>query len=334
MALTNAQYDSLMRTYQTRQRERELLIEERKNRLFSEVPEIEDIDHEIASVSIAAAKALLSDAPDTPAPSLSALREKKRRLMKSHGFPENYLDPPFTCPDCRDTGYIGNSRCHCFIQASIDLLYRQANLTNILRSENFHSFSLSFYDTLLRDEDVGMNARENAEKILHYCKGFCDSFGKNSESLLLYGNTGAGKTFLTHCIARELLEHNHSVVYFTAFEFFEALAAKAFHRGEASRDTGYTTEAGLSAADAIYSAELLIIDDLGTELPNTFTDSQLFECINERLLLNKPLLISTNLSTAQISDRYSRRTYSRIIGSFRIFKLFSRDIRLQKKLGM
>ena len=140
-------------------------------------------------------------------------------------------------------------------------------------------------------------------------------------NLYLYGDTGIGKTFLSNCVAKELLDRGHSVIYFTAFQLFDILSKGVFEKDEDA----------LAAHQNIFTCDLLIIDDLGTELSNSFTTSQLFLCLNERILRKKSTIISTNLGMNQIADIYSERVLSRISSNYTLLKLFGADIRILKR---
>lgn len=167
-----------------------------------------------------------------------------------------------------------------------------------------------------------MTARETAKDAVRKAWQFIDTFDKRFQNLFLYGNTGVGKTFLSNCIARELIDRANCVIYFTAFDLFDILAKNTFQRG---RDMTGTQE-------DILACDLLIIDDLGTELTNTFVASALFQCINERIMRKKSTIISTNLSLDQFSDTYSERIFSRITSHYTMIKLIGNDIRIQKRL--
>ena len=153
-------------------------------------------------------------------------------------------------------------------------------------------------------------------------KDFVNSFGESSRNLFLYGDTGVGKTFLSNCIAKELINRSFSVLYLSAFELFDPLAKSKFDKDEDAAEMN----------EHIFDCDLLIIDDLGTELPNSFTVSQLFLCINERLVRRKSTIISTNLSLESLVETYSERTFSRITSNYTILKLTGDDIRIKKKL--
>ncbi len=326
MPLTNTQYDQIMRGYQDRQLKRQRLIDTRREEIATTIPQISKLDADIASLSVKRARQLL----DGDASALKDLHEQiqalslqKQQLLQDHGYPADYFQPPFTCPDCQDTGYIGHERCHCLKQAAIDLVYTQSNLQGILEQENFASFSLDYYDNHIYDENTRISSFEAAQNALLQCRRFVDTFDSDFENLLLFGDTGVGKTFLSNCVAKELLDTGHSVIYFSAHHLFDLLAQKTFARDPQAAES-YRN---------IFDCDLLIIDDLGTELTNHFTTSQFFVCLNERIRKEKSTLISTNLQLFDIATIYSERIFSRISNSFTILHLFGKDIRISKKLA-
>ena len=331
MPLTNTQYDEIMRTYEKRQLDRQQLIDERKKELARLDPEFTKIDSRIARSSVTTAKQLLSG--DTSAQEhlhkkIQHLRQQWTDLLNEYGYPENYLQPAYACPDCQDTGYINNQRCHCLKQASIDLVYTQSNLRNILQTENFSNFSFDYYSDSkdMIDPATQYTPLEAAQNAVAQCRNFIRSFEKpdDFQNLLIFGDTGIGKTFLSNCVAKELLDTGHSVIYFSAHQLFELLTDQQF---------GRTSQ--FSAADYrnIFDCDLLIIDDLGTEAINTMTTSQFFVCLNERILNHKSTLISTNLELTELATYYSERIFSRIFNNFTVLHLFGNDIRIQKKLN-
>ena len=241
--------------------------------------------------------------------------------MQEHGLTSDYLKPVYHCPDCKDTGYVNGRRCHCFEQAAINLVYTQSNLKEILERENFSTFSFDYYSADDINPATGHSSLETARDAVAKCHDFIDHFDSTFSNLYLYGDTGIGKTFLSNCIAKELLDRGHSVIYFTAFQLFDILSKGVFKRDE---------EALLSHRN-IFDCDLLIIDDLGTELSNSFTTSQLFLCINERILRQKSTIISTNLGMNQLADIYSERVLSRISSNYTLLKLFGADIRILKR---
>ena len=327
MALRNDQYDLIMREYGRRQNENRRILEEHRRIAGSKVPAIARIDEEISSLSAdSARKALLSgDRPDTASllSRTSKLEERQRALLRASGFPEDYLEMTFTCPDCRDTGYTADgNQCRCFQSLLIDLLYQDKALAGILSKENFNTFSFDWYSDRIKDEATGRTPRENAEIAFQAAKDFVVHFDDSFRNLFFYGDTGVGKTFLCHCIADALLSSGRSVMMFSAPLLFEQLADRTFEKEVPGVDP-----------DLLYDCDLVIIDDLGTELTNSFVSSQLFLCISERLARQKSTLISTNLSLKDFSETYSERTFSRIASTYRLLRLTGSDIRIQKKMN-
>ena len=325
MALTNSQYDCLMRQYEQRQLDNENRLRQRFEEVYASLPALRELDHRISELSLIQARKLL----DGDEHALTALKEqlhqlfrKKNTLLISAGYPQDYLELHYTCPDCRDTGYIGNQKCHCFKKAIIDFLYTQSNLQEILQKENFDTCSLEYYSPNHIDPLTGRSSLDAMKTALSTCRDFVDHFSSEFHNILLYGDTGVGKTFLSHCIAKELIEQSFSVIYFTASQLFDIFAKNRFDKdADAQMDEEH-----------IYNCDLLIIDDLGTEFSNSFTISQLFICLNERILRRKSTMISTNLSLDDLKNLYSERVFSRITSAYIVLRLTGDDIRIQKKL--
>ncbi|MDO4338383.1 MAG: ATP-binding protein [Eubacteriales bacterium] len=323
MPLQNFQYDTIMREYHRRQTENRRNLEERRAEAYARLPRLREIDQEVASLSARKARSLLNGAASGTADlkaAIALLGEERTALLLSNGYPADYLELSYTCPKCQDTGYIGSRKCICFKKAELELLYTQSNLKEIIKKENFDHFSFDYYSDTIKNEATGLSALETARRAYHTAKSFVEEFDRRFQNLFLYGNTGVGKTFLSHCIAKELLDTAHCVLYFSAFDLFDMLAQSAFSR---NADTAY-------GEDLIFDCDLLIIDDLGTELTNSFVSSQLFLCINERIMRHKSTVISTNLELESFSETYSERTFSRIASNYQMVKLIGKDIRIQK----
>lgn len=325
MPLTNSQYNALMRVYEEKRAKSHDLANLHYERACQKIPELASIDASISSASLDQAKKLLAG-DDTALASLKedirSLSDRRRRLLSDAGFPEDYLEQHFECPDCQDTGYVGTKKCHCFLKAIIDLFYTQSNLKGLLEQENFEHFNFDYYSSNYRDRLSGQNSRELATRAYQECMNFIHNFDTEHGNLLLFGNTGIGKTFLSHCIAKEVMDSLHSVLYLTASEFFDALLEKALTRNDES----------CLLYEQIHQCDLLIIDDLGTERNTDFVVSQLFVCLNDRILNRKSTIISTNLTLEEIKTNYTERTFSRISNHYKILRLAGDDIRIQKKL--
>lgn len=324
MPLSNSQYDEILREYDARQLRNQHLLEARTKTAYEQIPRIKEIDDAIASCSVSQARRLLDgdeEALRSLRGQIAAYRQEKASLLHEHGFPANYFEPIYTCPDCKDTGYIGFKRCHCFSQAAINLVYTQSNLKEILQKENFDTFSFDYYSAEDVNPTTGLSSLETAKDAVLKCHDFINHFGDTFSNLYFYGDTGIGKTFLSNCVAKELMDQGYSVIYFTAFQLFDILSKGVFKKDADA----------LAAHQNIFDCDLLIIDDLGTELTNSFTTSQLFLCLNERILRKKSTIISTNLGMNQLADIYSERVLSRISSNYTLIKLFGADIRILKR---
>lgn len=325
MPLQNSQYDTIMREYDRKQQLHRHEMEERQKEAYEQVPRLLEINQLIATLSVRAVRYRLSEMPTESAncqKEILKLTEERKKLLIAHGYSEDYLMMQYDCPDCKDTGFIDGEKCHCFKKAAVDLLYTHSNLHEILQKENFMHFSFDYYSDTIMNEVTGLTARETAQKAVQEARRFVDTFDQEFHNLFLYGNTGVGKTFLSNCIAKELIDQAHCVIYFTAFDLFEVLAKRTFQRDQYSEDI----------QDDILSCDLLIIDDLGTEMTNSFVTSALFQCLNERIMRKRSTIISTNLSLDQFTEKYSERIFSRITSNYTMIKLIGQDIRIQKRL--
>lgn len=326
MALKNYQYNKILREYDMKQLKNKHDLDIRTEEVYRAIPELKEIDDAVVTCAVQSAKLLLMG-DDKPLPVLKKMTEeasaKRTALLKKHGFAPDYLSPAYHCPDCKDTGYIGTEKCHCFKQAIVDIVYSQSNIKTAIIRENFDTFSYDFYSEDYVDPSTGLSPRDNIKKVVEASWNFIGQFDAEYNNLLLYGNTGVGKTFLANCIAKELLDRAHTVIYLTAFQLFDILEKNKFGKGEDNFESQNQFE-------YILDCDLLIIDDLGTELNNSFVNVQLYLCINERFLRRKPTIISTNLSLDNINTIYSERVFSRIASNYSLLKIVGEDIRLKK----
>lgn len=320
MSLSNSQYQSIIHRYEVTQIRNHRLLEDRTEEVFSKVDGYRELSDSIASVSVSYGKKLLdgddhalSELKET----LQKLKDMKKQLLISAGYPADYLEPIYSCPDCKDTGYLEDrTKCHCFKQSIIDLLYEQSGLRETLQVENFAHLSYDFYE----GQDL-----QRFQNNVSECKQFIQSFDSDYHNLFFYGTVGTSKSFLSSCIAKELIESEHSVLYTSAVHLFELLSKNMFDYKNNDDLTGYHRE--------LFDCDLLIIDDLGTEFTTNVTASAFFSVLNGRHLAQKSTIISTNLSLEDVLNRYSDRTLSRIMQHYTICKFTGPDIRIiQKKL--
>lgn len=326
MELKNSQYEEIMRGYDQKQFKSHDILNRRYEEVYKKIPGFQTLETSISTLSVQYGKRFLNgddQALDSLRQELSLLKKQKGNLLTSFGFPADYLEPVWECPDCQDTGYIDGQRCHCFKEAVIRLLYEQSNLKEVLEKENFETFSLDYYSDNFIDPKSKRSSLAIMKDALSCCQDFARQFAVQRKNLFLYGDVGIGKTFLSHCIAKKLIDDGFSVLYFSAPSFFSTLAENAFDRDNTDAHNMY---------EYIFNCDLLIIDDLGTELTNSFVVSQFFTCINERLLHKMSTIISTNLSLDALADLYTERSFSRITSSYIMLKLIGDDIRIKKKL--
>lgn len=329
MQLLNEQFDFLYSGYNETQLKNNRILLERKQQIHSLIPEYAELERIIGDLSMNMAQAAL-DGQTSDIEKLNrdirVITKKKETLLVQHGFAADYLNPIYECSDCQDTGYIGDEKCHCFQKKIAEYLYRQSNLQEVLETENFSCFSEEYYPDDYIEESTGLTPRDNIRNIHDTAMYFSKNFHQTQDNLLLYGNTGVGKTFLTHCIAKEVLDRSHTVVYLTSLDLFDILEKNKFDRGSDPKENSI-------AVSYLLSCDLLILDDLGTELSNSFTSSQLYQVIDTRLVRQKSTIISTNLSFDDLRERYSERIFSRITSSYSLLKVTGDDIRLKKAIA-
>ena len=330
MALTSIQYRDIMNEYDRVRQENYHKEESRREEIYETIPEIRKIDEQIASSSMSAAKRMLFHPEEDHRAQIHTLvrnlTQKKRELLIRHHYPVDYLDPIYSCPFCKDTGYVKEKKCFCFEQKIMTLLFEQSNLTQAIKEQNFDTFRLDYYSDQA-SEDQPISPQENMENVMDTAFRFIKNFDMEAKSddsfrrnLLIYGEPGVGKSFLSTCIASELIKKGKSVIYLTAYQLFEQLADHTFHREDADSDI----------SDILQHTDLLIIDDLGTEMNNAFINSQLFSVINERILSKKSTIINTNFNLKQLSLTYTERISSRLIQFYTFLHIYGEDIRIKK----
>lgn len=293
----------------------------RQDQVYQKIPLVQEIDTEINKKGFSAVYQSLAgkDAQDLQR-ELDHLKDMKRDLLVQNGYPEDYLDPHYDCRECKDTGYLENGkRCDCLKQFLAQDLYEMSNMDRMLKRENFQSFNWSVFSKTIQP-DQGVSPYENMKLVVQKVDQFLQDFPQdNGDNLLFYGGTGLGKTFLSNCIAKALLDENYTVIYQTSFTLIDLLERKKFGKeSQADLDLAY---------QLLFSSDLLILDDLGTELTNQFTNAEIFNIINTRILAGKKILISTNLALHEIKNIYSDRVFSRIVQNFIPLRFIGEDLR-------
>ena len=321
MGLNNRQFDEIMSVYDSRRLNNIRLSDKRKDELREKVKGYSDIEDKI--FSLRRKKLDLSLNEKDPSGDISLVEDQiqrlyneKEALVVSAGFPAGYDKVVYDCPFCKDTGFLESEgkRCFCFIKEKTKLLFKQSGLSGLLAAQNYDTLDMSLID----EEDRG--SYSNAVEI---SKNFASSFDDKYDNLLFYGGIGTGKTFLSCCIAGDIMEKGKSVLYLSADKLFKSLIDLRFAEDK---------DEYMSLTESISDCDLLIIDDLGTEVSGERSEADFFTMLNDRSLARKPVIISTNLNLDEIRSRYSERVFSRISNNFTICKFSGKDLRLKKKL--
>ena len=303
-----------------------VMREERVNDVHTKHPEIKEIELEINRLGVENFGRIIKN-PEKSSEynrefeiKLAELNDRKKELLIENNIPLDYDEVKYKCEKCLDTGYEDTKKCSCFVQKLIDLRYDLSNMKDILH--DFSEFSFDYYTDKF-DESVAMTEKENIKIIYDKAIDFCEN--ADSKNLLYYGGCGLGKTFLCSCIAKKLMDSGKSVVYTSATSLFSDYEDYKFGK----KDYREFSE----RMEMIKDADMLIIDDLGTEVQSKFTVQLLNEIINDRISLGKKIIISTNLNMKGIVSNYTERVASRIYESFEILHFVGTDIRVQKLMN-
>lgn len=298
-----------------RRRRSEEELAERERYVYSKLPEVKDMRESLSGSYFDLMKIIASHDPNA-AESAQIVSEKNLLTQKRIGIlvgdltgDSAYLEPRFVCEKCRDTGYIEGERCECLLELMKSFTVQELNDKMTIEPHDFSEFDPSFYEN-------GAD-RERMVKWLDYLKRYCAEFPGDKSSLLFSGATGLGKTFLSSCMAKALAERGYEAAFGSAYDFLRRIENEHFGRSDGS------------TLDALIDADMVIIDDLGSEITSPFYEATLYNLINSRINLCKPTVISTNLSMQQLGQRYHDRIASRLLGSFLPVMFSGKDIRQQ-----
>lgn len=331
--MNNQNLKQLLKEYEIKRNNAIFLSDQRKKEISNLFPELKDIDNKISSLSISMSKSIINASSnktlDEFETELQDLKSMKIKILNKNNISVNDLEPNFECNICKDTGFTiqnGSSiMCNCLKQKLIDLAYLQSNISNAI-TDTFENFNLSLYSNEENKELYGtsISPRKNMDFIKNLSLNFIKNFDNpKSKNLLFTGNTGLGKTFLSNCIANQLIKDGKTVLYQTSPLLFDMLIDYKFGKDNVSQE----------AYQNIFNVDLLVIDDLGTESLNSLKHSEIFTILNTRLLNQNKItktIISTNLSLNELYKLYDERILSRIVGGYDICKFFGEDIRLKK----
>ena len=314
MALGNTKMQAILKEYeQIRMKNRDIMLK-RRAQVEAKAPAYFDYHRQIISLCMKRTSAALypdtaSDSDSDYHKSLASLRQAKEQALLQAGFPSDYLEPLYDCPTCQDTGFVETSQCACLKRRMVRALYAQSGIEHLLETNNFSTLSYDYY------EGADLEAFHGAVQV---CQDLIEQFPVHKDNLMFTGTVGCGKSFLSGCVAKELMDRGVNVVYFSAAQLFDTLYQNGLYKEQ----------------EDLYNYDLVIVDDLGSELTNSMVTAALFSFLNERILRQKSTIISTNLSLSELKERYSERIASRIIQNYKICKLSGPDIRiLQKRLS-
>jgi len=293
--------------------------------IYKEIPRIKEVDEQISKLALnAASKILKGNAKPELAiqkmqKEIKALTDEKAKLLSDAKYLPSAMDDIYCCGICRDKGFVDGKRCFCYLQKRNALLQKYSNI-KINARNSFEKFNPSLFSDL-SDPKYGISPRENIQSVYKIAHSFAEGECNGVKNLLFYGATGLGKTFTSDCIAKRYIERGKTVFYMSAPKMFTI-----FENYKFGRDVSLEAQRIISS---VGSAQLLVIDDLGTEFKNSYSDSILFDIINSRIIDDAPMIISTNLSIKDLKHIYSERICSRIIGNFNEVLFFGDDLRLK-----
>lgn len=310
--------------YEADRSAREADLTEQREQLYARRPRLREIQDQLRRTASRVMAAALRRGED-PLPEIQRLREEnlslqaeRQMLLAELGLPDNALEDTPLCPFCNDTGYRGGEMCRCLKTYYVEEQRKELSKLLDLGSQSFDTFDTDWYSDQ-RAPGKTKSAREHMEWVYDTCVEYAHNFGKKPANLLLFGRPGLGKTHLSAAIAREVSGKGFSVVYDTAGHIFERFEAQKFGRDEAERDV-----------ERVLNCDLLILDDLGAEFATAYSQSVLYQVINDRMTEGRATIISTNLDLPALSKAYNERILSRLIGSYTMLGFVGRDIRQQK----
>lgn len=316
--------NSVVAEYDKLRSENEKMRDRRVAEVYEKLPEIEEIDKKIAEIGSSTLKEILanpekSGLKEDMKSKFTVLKQQRSEILAKNSIPSDFDKVHYRCDICKDTGHIdGGGKCGCFSQRLIDCMYKQSGIGELLKYQNFDTFNLEYYSKV-KPKDKKFSPYENMKNIKSYCERYVEEFDKNRKSLCFYGDTGLGKTFISCCIAKAMMDKGKSVLYLSAAKLFKMM--DDYRYGKADGDSGI---------DDIYGCDLLVIDDLGAETQTRSSAANLLELVNDRTISNKKIIINTNLNFEGMEMRYTKRFSSRLLENFTVMIFYGEDIRRKK----
>ncbi len=318
--MSNIIRSKLLEEYEARRRSAQLSALNNRKDAYAKYPKLLEFDKKISNVATEFTKRMITgeDVKAEMKKEISEIIAQKNEFLHSVGMSLAEFEPQYTCATCSDTGFVDGGDCPCLRARIIKENFKNSNIGTALKNQTFDNFSLDFYSDEVQPP-YPIAPRKHMENIFKKCHEFAFGFDKAKKSLLFTGSTGLGKTFLSTCIARELLLSGKSVIYISAVDFFKRIENSRFDKENTD-------------VELFEKCDLLIIDDLGTEAPSTYTTAVFSDILDKRVISEKKMILSTNHKFSDIEKLYGQRIYSRISGYFEHYLFFGKDIRVQKFL--
>ena len=313
------------RIYEHIRENEENAFRERRKEIKTKLPIVLDLEAQIGKLCVEVAVSSFKEIANREAHianlknRITDLRVKKYEVLGQYGYSGDYIEKHYKCNKCKDTGFIGNIKCSCYKSKMVQLYYNSSELKEMLRNDNFENFNFELFASRKLNGEPE-SPRKNIEDICSKMWTYVNEFENTDENVLFYGNSGTGKTFLSHCLAKELLDRGYLVVYRTADDLIQNLRSVKFDNN-------------IAIENLLVNCDLLIIDDLGTEQITNFSKTELFNLLNKKLLKGKKMLVSSNFTLEVLSKTYSERITSRLFGNFTLNKFFGDDIRVKQNFN-
>ena len=316
--MVNQIYEKIRGEFEQKRREAQKAAQQRKKEIYAAIPALAEIDRKINLTATEYSIRIINgeDVKNEMEEELSRLSDQKDNCLKQNGLSREDFLPVYSCGLCKDTGILDGEFCKCFKSRVIQENFKSSNIGNNLDYQSFEKFDLKFYP----DQKEGrypLTPYENMKRNYAVCRKFADKFDDAKKSLLLIGGTGLGKTYLSTCIAKQLLTEGKSVIYISAVDFFKRIEKSRFEQNDGE-------------IKMFENCDLLIIDDLGTEAPSAYTIAVFSDILDKRWRCERKLIISSNNRLTEFEKLYGQRVFSRLAGSFECLLFYGKDIRVQK----
>ena len=319
MKFSDIIYSKAENILKSRREQAEKLADMRRKEFIAKYPELIDIENTMKNAALDVIRSVGADGKRVNIYEVAKInlqaQEKRKELIKKAGYPEDYLEPPYTCKKCKDSGLVNGKLCECLLAVLLQLSVSELSCSPLLARSTFDSFDLKYYSDI-KDRELGFSPRDIMRGCYEMLKAYAENFTCNSNSFFFTGATGLGKTHLALAVLNKVTQNGFSVYYSSAGSIVKKLEKERFGRADESVE------------DEIERSDLLIIDDLGAEFSTAFSQAAINELVNNAILSGKPMIIISNLSRAELEEKYGQRLTSRL-NCFEIIQFVGEDIRQQ-----